>query len=180
MFSIRPKRRGHCSACAGSEGALPRLRFGTAAHRASEPGARAPVTIEVQMWRHAADLLGEAAAGASYVPLTGAEAQFVRSLKTEGPRALYSARGPDRVSLRLLCGRRQRKGPCCVAHFMPEHGDAQRRSAIGRRILTVVHPKQSGGHSQYASCIRLFRSLPEERQRAALGRRTVNVDNRSL
>jgi hypothetical protein len=36
------------------------------------------------MWRNAADLLGKAAADNSYVTRTEAEAQFIRSLKTEG------------------------------------------------------------------------------------------------
>jgi hypothetical protein len=36
------------------------------------------------MWRYTADLLNEAAADNSYVPHTEAEAQFMRSLKTEG------------------------------------------------------------------------------------------------
>jgi hypothetical protein len=37
-----------------------------------------------EMWRYTAELLGEAAADNSYVPHTEAEAQFMRSLKTEG------------------------------------------------------------------------------------------------
>jgi hypothetical protein len=36
------------------------------------------------MWRYTADLLNEAAADNSYVPHTEAEAQFMRSLETEG------------------------------------------------------------------------------------------------
>jgi hypothetical protein len=36
------------------------------------------------MWRYTADLLNKAAADNFYVPHTEAEAQFMRSLKTEG------------------------------------------------------------------------------------------------
>jgi hypothetical protein len=43
-----------------------------------------PVRRRCDVWRHAADLLNEAAADHSYVPHAEAEALFLRALKAEG------------------------------------------------------------------------------------------------